>query len=60
MNPNSSVQQVHQAELVSTLAGAGLTLASLILLPALAQRMGMGQALTAALRIALMKASHKV
>lgn len=60
MNPNASTQPNRQAELVSTLAGAGLALASLILLPALAQRVGMGQALTAALRIALMKASHKV
>ncbi len=49
-----------QPEITSLLAGAGLTLASLILLPALAQRMGMGPTLTAALRAALMKASHKV
>ncbi|GAB6042557.1 hypothetical protein [Endothiovibrio diazotrophicus] len=47
-------------ELPSLLLGAGFTLASLILLPALAQRVGMGPALTGALRAALMKASKKV
>ena len=39
--------------------GTGLALASLILLPAVATRMGLGSSLTGALRIALMKASYR-
>ena len=59
---SQSVQSAaaEQSQLPSLLLGAGFTLASLILLPALAQRMGMGPALTGALRAALMKASRKV
>lgn len=49
-----------EKRLSSLLVGTGLTMASLILLPALAQRMGMGTALTGALRVALMKASSRV
>ena len=41
------------------LIGTGLAFASLILIPALAAQMGIGPSLTGALRIALMKASHK-
>jgi hypothetical protein len=41
------------------LLGTGLALASLILLPAVATRMGLGSSLTGALRIALMKASYR-
>jgi hypothetical protein len=41
------------------LLGTGLAFASLILIPALAAQMGMGSSLTGALRIALMKASHR-
>jgi hypothetical protein len=37
--------------------GAGLAVASMILLPALATRLGLSASLTGALRIALMKAS---
>lgn len=40
--------------------GTGLALASLILAPALAQRLGLGSSLTGALRVALMKASYRV
>jgi hypothetical protein len=47
-------------ELPSLLAGTGLTLMSLIILPAIAQRAGMSTALTGALRAVLMKASSKV
>ena len=43
----------------SLLLGTGLALASLILLPAVATRMGLGSSLTGALRIALMKASYR-
>ena len=39
--------------------GTGLALASLILLPAVATRLGLGSSLTGALRIALMKASYR-
>ena len=39
--------------------GAGLAVASMILLPAVAMRLGLGTSLTGALRIALMKASSK-
>jgi len=41
------------------LLGTGLAFASLILVPALAARLGVGSSLTGALRIALMKASHR-
>jgi hypothetical protein len=40
--------------------GTGLAFASLILIPALATQLGMGTALTGALRIALMRASSRV
>ncbi len=39
--------------------GVGLAVASMILVPALATRLGLGSSLTGALRIALMKASSK-
>ena len=48
------------SELPSLLLGAGFALASLIILPALAQRAGIGASLTIALRGALMRASHRV
>lgn len=41
------------------LLGAGLALTSMILLPALAMRIGLSASLTGALRIALMKASSR-
>jgi len=41
------------------LLGTGLAFASLILVPALAAQLGVGSSLTGALRIALMKASHR-
>ena len=41
------------------LVGAGLAVASMILVPALAMRLGLGASLTGALRIALMKASNR-
>ncbi|MDT8376065.1 MAG: hypothetical protein RQ867_04910 [Mariprofundaceae bacterium] len=46
----------NQAVVLST----GLAIASLILLPAVAARIGLGASLTGALRIALMKASNRV
>ncbi len=39
------------------LLGTGLALASMILIPALATRIGLGASLTGALRMAVMKAS---
>lgn len=47
-------------EMSSLLLGAGFALASLIILPALAQRMGLGSSLTIALRGALMRAANKI
>jgi hypothetical protein len=41
------------------LLGTGLAVASLILVPAFATRLGWGMALTGAVRIALMRASHR-
>ena len=46
-------------EMASLLLGAGFALASLILLPAVAQRIGMGSSLTIALRGALMRAANR-
>ncbi|OGT03148.1 MAG: hypothetical protein A2143_03750 [Gallionellales bacterium RBG_16_57_15] len=47
-------------EISSLLLGAGFALASLIILPALAQRIGLGSSLTIALRGALMRVSNQV
>ncbi|WP_150049016.1 MULTISPECIES: hypothetical protein [Methylomonas] len=41
------------------LLGAGLALTSMILVPAIAMRLGLSASLTGALRIALMKASSR-
>ncbi len=43
----------------SLILGAGLALASFVILPAVATRLGLGPSLTGAMRIALMKASAK-
>lgn len=43
----------------SLLLGTGLAFASLILVPAVATSIGIGPSITGALRIALMKASHR-
>ena len=43
----------------SLLLGTGLAVASMILVPDLAMRLGLGASLTGALRIALMKASSQ-
>lgn len=47
-------------EIPALLLGAGFALASLIILPALAQRVGLGSSLTIALRGALMRAASRV
>jgi hypothetical protein len=43
----------------SLLIGTGLAVASLILVPAFAQRLGMGSSLSSALRVALMRAAQR-
>lgn len=43
----------------SLLLGTSLALASMILIPAFAMRLGLGASLTGALRIAMMKASNQ-
>ncbi len=60
MSSQQSVQQESQISNAALLIGAGLALASFIVLPALAARLGIGSSLTGAMRIALMKASTKV
>jgi hypothetical protein len=49
-----------KTEMASLLLGAGFALASLILLPAVAQKIGMGSSLTIALRGALMRAANRL
>lgn len=44
----------------SLVIGTGLTLASLILVPALSQSLGLGPSLTSAVRVVLMKAAARV
>jgi hypothetical protein len=46
--------------MASLLLGAGFALASLIILPAVAQKLGMGSSLTIALRGALMRAASRL
>ncbi|WP_226442714.1 hypothetical protein [Quatrionicoccus australiensis] len=57
MNQNQTTQK--EPEMASLLLGAGFALASLIILPAVAQRIGMGSSLTIALRGALMRAANR-
>lgn len=57
MNQNQTIQK--EPEMASLLLGAGFALASLIILPAVAQRIGMGSSLTIALRGALMRAANR-
>lgn len=52
----SAVKKNHSGSL---LLGTGLAVASMILVPALAMRLGLGPSLTGALRMALMKASSR-
>ncbi len=57
--PNAQPASDNQPEMAALLLGAGFALASLILLPAVAQRIGMGSSLTIALRGALMRAANR-
>jgi hypothetical protein len=62
MNPTQAteMQAAQSSELPALLLGAGFAIASLILLPALAQRVGMASSVTLALRGALMRAASRV
>lgn len=55
----SSNNSVKDNDTGALLLGAGLAVASMVLVPALAMRLGLGASLTGALRIALMKASSR-
>jgi hypothetical protein len=60
MTPSPQENQADNGEMASLLLGAGFALASLIILPAVAQRIGLGSSLTIALRGALMRAANRV
>jgi hypothetical protein len=55
----SSYETAQQINTGALVLGAGLALTSMILVPALAMRLGLSASLTGALRIALMKASSR-
>lgn len=59
MNQPQLKRQEAGVEMSSLLLGAGFALASLIILPAVAQRIGMASSLTIALRGALMRAANR-
>jgi hypothetical protein len=59
MNRQLTHAEVKKTNNGSLLLGTGLVVASMILVPALAVRLGLGASLTGALRIALMKASSR-
>ena len=59
MSQQISYAKVEDKQDGSLLLGTGLAVASMILVPALAMRLGLGASLTGALRIALMKASSR-
>jgi hypothetical protein len=56
---NQKQRPQNQPEMASLLLGAGFALASLIILPAVAQRVGLGSSVTIALRGALMRAATR-
>lgn len=57
--PQAPRAKAAQPEMASLLLGAGFAMASLIVLPAVAQRIGLGSSLTIALRGALMRAANR-
>lgn len=59
MNDNPQRGQEEGNEFPALLVGTGLALASLILVPALAQRVGLGASVTIALRGLLMRAANR-
>jgi len=60
MEQHANDTAAEKSEMGSLLLGAGFALASLIILPAVAQRIGLGSSLTIALRGALMRAANRV
>jgi hypothetical protein len=60
MSSSKALTTVQQPQPTAMILGTGLAFASLILLPAMAAQLGMGAALTGAMRIALMRASSRV
>lgn len=60
MNETQVKEPAAEIEMSSLLLGAGFALASLILLPAVAQRIGLGSSLTIALRGALMRTANRL
>lgn len=59
MIQHAHTQKLKKTNNASLILGTGLVVASMILVPALAVRLGLGASLTGALRIALMKASNR-
>jgi hypothetical protein len=60
MTRKVQTETTEDEQLGMLLLGTGLALASLILLPAIAQKVGLGASMTIALRGALMRASNRV
>jgi len=60
MSSSKALTTIQQPQPTAMILGTGLAFASLILLPAMAAQLGMGAALTGAMRIALMRASSRV
>ena len=60
MNNDLAIIEEKRGNNGSMLLGTSLAVASLILVPALAMRLGLSSSITGALRIALMKASTRV
>lgn len=60
MSKSVSTSAHERPAMGSLMLGTGLTLASLILVPALSQAVGLGPSLTSAVRIVLMKAAARV
>ena len=56
---SSTTAKTNKTNNGALLVGTGLVVASMILVPALAMRLGLSSSLTGALRIALMKASNR-
>ncbi len=60
MSEDNRTASVDDIDVGTLLLGAGFAMASLILVPVLAQRLGLGSSLTSALRVALMRASARI
>ncbi len=60
MSNQTASQRPNAPSASSLVIGTGLTLASLILVPALSQSLGLGPSLTSAVRVVLMKAAARI